>query len=357
MDTAILHSRGLFHRDNNNQTKSEKATCPIEDTTGPEIVPFVGNLTWHSFATIVSGACAIASLLIILAVIIMHALNFSNPIQQRQIIRIVLLVPWIALFAFLIVWQEGAGAYLTESLDFGCSIALAAFLLLMCDYILASPRGFQELFGSASVRTGGGKENSPDWFKRIWYMVLQFIPASIIIWVTTCITMSANVYCSASNSAHFAHIWITVLKAFVTIYAVAADLTLYKAKKDILAPHKVLFKFVAFKGIIGLNVLQTFILNILVGNKTIHPTHYLSYHDIKVGLPSFILALEMPLFAVLVALAFPVAPYKLGQPPAAGPLTAVVQALDITDLLGCFVRGPMRLVREQRWGIQREGRV
>ncbi|KAF2634309.1 hypothetical protein P280DRAFT_485559 [Massarina eburnea CBS 473.64] len=352
MDTAALLARGLLS--NNDDVKKNKTVCPIEDQSGPEIVPFVGNYTWHSFATICSGACAILSFLIVFAVIIMHALNFSNPIQQRQIIRILLLVPWAAFFAFLIVWQEGAGEYLVESLDFGCAIALAAFLLLMCDYILASTGGSHELFGATSVKRADGKENSPNWFKRIWYMVLQFIPTSLIIWLATCITVAINIYCSSSNSVHFAHIWITVFKLIVTTLAVLADLKLYQSKKDILSQHRVVIKFFAFKGIIGLNALQTFILAILVGNKTLQPTKYMTYHDIKAGLPSFILALEMPLFAIVIALAFPASPYKLGQSPVAGPATALFQALNITDLLSCFVRGPMRLVRDQQWGIQRQ---
>lgn len=61
----------------------------------------------------------------------------------------------------------------------------------------------------------------------------------------------------------------------------------------------------------------------------------------------------MPIFATLLFFAFPVSPYKGGQGPAAGPVTALIQAFNITDLLSCFVRGPMRLVREQQWGIQR----
>jgi hypothetical protein len=73
----------------------------------------------------------------------------------------------------------------------------------------------------------------------------------------------------------------------------------------------------------------------------------MTYHDINYGLPSLILACEMPIFSILLLLAFPVAPYK-GIGRAAGPLTAIVQAFNITDLLSCFFRGPMRLLRDQQ---------
>jgi hypothetical protein len=87
-------------------------------------------------------------------------------------------------------------------------------------------------------------------------MCLQFVPMSLMIWVVTCITLATNVYCSTSNSGHFAKIWITVAKVAVTTLAVLADLRLYKAKYEILKPHGVLSKFFAFKGIIGLNMIQ-----------------------------------------------------------------------------------------------------
>jgi hypothetical protein len=165
MNTSSLFVRRLFHHDD-----EDKTVCPVEDITGPPIIPFVGNLSFHAFATILSGACPALSFLIIAVVITFHALHYSNPIQQRQIIRIILLIPWIAFFAFLIVWQEGAGEYLVESLDFGCAIALAAFLLLMCDYILASPMGADELLGAGSAKRKNGKEDSPKWFKvRVAY--------------------------------------------------------------------------------------------------------------------------------------------------------------------------------------------
>jgi hypothetical protein len=88
-------------------------------------------------------------------------------------------------------------------------------------------------------------------------MVLQYIPASIIIWVATCITLGAEVYCAASNSPHFAHIWLTVFKAITTIVAIVAVFRFDKKMKSQLAAHKVMVKFFAFKGIIGLNLLQT----------------------------------------------------------------------------------------------------
>jgi hypothetical protein len=149
MDPILLVSRGLLKGDKDSNSSS-KRVCPTEDTSGPPIVNFVGDLTYHEFATILSGACAILSTLIIAALIAIHAVRYSNPVQQRQIIRIALLVPWVSLFSFLIVWLDNIGEYLVVSLDFGCAIALSAFLLFMCDLVLSHPGGFDDLFGQGA---------------------------------------------------------------------------------------------------------------------------------------------------------------------------------------------------------------
>lgn len=79
----------------------------------------------------------------------------------------------------------------------------------------------------------------------------------------------------------------------------------------------------------------------------------MTYHDIDTGLASLILACEMPLFAILIFIAFSAKPYSKNGP-AAGPLNAIVDGFNITDLLSAFVRGPMRLVRDQQRQILRQ---
>lgn len=149
----LLLSKRLHH-----DTSSQKHTCPLP-LTQPPIHAFIGTTTYHTFATILSGASALTSILIISLLIFQHARHYTHPIQQRQILRITLLVPWVSIFSFLIVWQRDVGEYFGNALDFGCAIALAAFLLLLCDFVLAGEGGYQELFGENE----GGE--SPAWFK------------------------------------------------------------------------------------------------------------------------------------------------------------------------------------------------
>jgi hypothetical protein len=140
--------------------KDSAITCPVENHQGPPIVPLVGGHTFHSFATILSAACGLLSVSIIFVTIFQHARHYSSPIQQRQIIRILCLVPWVCFFCFLIVWQIEAGPYLVMAPDVGCAFALTSFLLLMCDYVLS-----KELFGPGASKSDLFAPNSPVWLK------------------------------------------------------------------------------------------------------------------------------------------------------------------------------------------------
>jgi hypothetical protein len=157
MYPALLLPRKIRHGLHSNSS----TICPATDESGPPIVNFVGNLTYHQFSVILSGSCAILSTLIVFALIGSHAIHYSNPVQQRQIIRICLLVPWVALWSFLIVWQDNVGEYLVESLDFGCAIALSSFLLFMCDLVLSHPGGFDDLFGPGAQPDRTRGKDSP----------------------------------------------------------------------------------------------------------------------------------------------------------------------------------------------------
>jgi hypothetical protein len=167
----LLHAVVARSRKDDEDSNSDKKVCPVEDTLGPAIVPIIGNLTFHDVASIVSGACAIVSVITACILIARHAFNYSNPVQQRQVIRVVLLVPWVAIFCFLIVWQQDAGEYMIESLDFGCAIALSSFLLMMCDFVLSHPGGFDDLFGQGAWTKGTTETKGPAWLK-VWCTVI-----------------------------------------------------------------------------------------------------------------------------------------------------------------------------------------
>lgn len=132
-------------------------------------------MTYRIFASILSGSCALASFIIVSALVLQYPRHYSNPIQQRQIIWILFLIPWVALFSFLIVWKRDAGECLIGSLDFGCATALSSFLLLLCDYIFGHPDGVDELFSDWALKNGQSVTHSPKWLKVRYSVIPNFL--------------------------------------------------------------------------------------------------------------------------------------------------------------------------------------
>ncbi|OCK91020.1 uncharacterized protein K441DRAFT_642148 [Cenococcum geophilum 1.58] len=298
-------------------------------------------MSYHTLSSIIAGVCLVLTSFLALISLMRHAAHYSSPVQQRQILRIICLIPWVGLITFLSVLSESAGPYIAPAVDVGVSLAISAFLLLLCDFVLAG----------ATAR-GQFNMQSPKWLKRVWYLVLQFIPVSVILWIATAASMAAGTYCATSNRLYFAHIWIIIIRGFLEGAALFSVLRFYKIMKSKLISHGVMLKLIAFKGIIFLSFVQNAVLGILVSSHVIKPTKYMSYHDISIGLPNFILACELPFFAVMIMVAYSIKPYtslKMGRTyqGGLGGIKAIVAALNYSDILSSFFRGPMRLVREQ----------
>lgn len=127
-----------------------------------------------------------------------------------------------------------------------------------------------------------------------------------------------------------------------------------------LAPHRPFLKVLAIKLVIFLSFWQSFMISILTSAtfNVVKPNAKIAYPDLKVGIPSLLLCIEMAIFAVLHLFAFPWKPYTpsgaVGIPPyplspikntlgpkQGGPLgfKALVDAMNPWDLIKGFARG------------------
>jgi hypothetical protein len=130
-----------------------------------------------------------------------------------------------------------------------------------------------------------------------------------------------------------------------------------------LAHHRPFLKVLAIKLVIFLSFWQSFLISILTSStlSIVRPTSKISYPDLKVGIPSLLLCIEMMIFAFLHLFAFPYSPYSKGAAPAKFPISspsinsgmegpgpnqggflgikAFVDAMNPWDLVKAFARG------------------
>jgi hypothetical protein len=122
--------------------------------------------------------------------------------------------------------------------------------------------------------------------------------------ITAVVTQVLGRYCLESLNPVFAHIWVMGIEAVAVTIAMYCIIQFYiQVRKDI-AQHSPLLKVLAIKLVIFLSFWQTIAISLLTGSGAIKPTPKFQTPDIKVGIPSFLLCVEMAFFAFFHLFAF-----------------------------------------------------
>jgi hypothetical protein len=103
-----------------------------------------------------------------------------------------------------------------------------------------------------------------------------------------------------------------------------------------LSQHSPFLKVLAIKLVIFLSFWQTFMISILTSAtfNVLKPTATLAYPDLKVGIPSLLLCIEMAIFAFLHLFAFPWQPYRLDAAPTNYPRLSSVSGESAKNIHG-----------------------
>jgi hypothetical protein len=103
-----------------------------------------------------------------------------------------------------------------------------------------------------------------------------------------------------------------------------------------LVQHSPFLKVLAIKLVIFLSFWQSFMISILTSAtfNVVKPTDKLAYPDLKVGIPSLLLCIEMAIFAFLHLFAFPWKPYSLNAPPTNYPRLSSVSGQTAKNIHG-----------------------
>lgn len=76
-------------------------------------------------------------------------------------------------------------------------------------------------------------------------------------------TSETGYYCVDSNSVHFAHLWVTIVKSVSTITAFGSLIRFARSMKPYIIQHHPRRKLIAFKSIIGIRFIQNVSLSAL----------------------------------------------------------------------------------------------
>ncbi|RYC61021.1 hypothetical protein CHU98_g5184 [Xylaria longipes] len=354
-------------------------TCnsTLEDMRIGSEATLAGNLTFHQLALIIAGGSTIVAY-------ISQQPGVVRKLTNSSIIRILFMVPIYATSAFLSLWFYWNATYYQVISEAYEAFAIASFFALMCNLVAPDLHEQKQFFRQLHpinpwlipvnwfAKCCGGErgcwrtpKSGLTWFNIIWVSVYQYCFIRVAMTIVAVVTQYFDRYCESSNSPVFAHVWVILIEAISVTIAIYGLLQHYSQFRQPLAEHKLGLKVLAIKLVVFLSFWQTVVIS-LATSSTLHivsPNSKLAYPDLKVGIPSLLLCVEMALFAILHLWSFPWAQYKednkvtfypspnpsIGIPPREkenGPkrggfagIKAFGDALNVWDIVKAFVRG------------------
>ncbi|KAG8525801.1 uncharacterized protein KY384_000561 [Bacidia gigantensis] len=244
-------------------------------------------------------------------------------LTKYSIIRILFMVPVYAFVSFMSYLFYRHAVYYEVIRDCYEAFAIASFFSLLCHYIAPDLHSQKDYFRGATPRnwvlpiswlqrcTGGQHgffkipRSGLTWFNIIWFGVFQYCFIRVFMTCVAVVTQAIGIYCLESLSPAFAHIWVMVIEGGCVTVAMYCLIQFYVQLREDLAEHKPLLKVAAIKLVIFLSFWQTILISILTGSGSIKPSATIQTPDIKIGIPSMLLCIEMAIFSVFHLWAFP----------------------------------------------------
>jgi len=240
--------------------------------------------------------------------IVSHLQIYSRPSQQRLIVRISSVIPIYGITSALAFQFPNSVLYFAAVRDIAEAFVIYTFLTLLYDYlggegsILNAVNGvpFQGSWASTTCCLTG----MPFTIATLRFCkkaTLQFCIVRPITSILEVVLYEAGVYqLESAFSLHSAPLFITIIYNVSITLALYGLVIFYMTTKKLLDPQRPLLKFISVKGIILFAYWQSLLLALL---------DQLGYLEHPGAEQALLTALESVPSSILVAVAFPVAPY------------------------------------------------
>ncbi|RDB25344.1 hypothetical protein Hypma_007883 [Hypsizygus marmoreus] len=297
--------------------------CPSDNTNAIDQSSFWGpnGVNWdtHRIGLAVAGSCTLVTIIISSISILLHARSYTNPRQQRQILRILFMPPIYSFISFLSYRFFRAYTYYSLIQVVYEAITLSAFLLLLIEFVADStvvkdPK-------AALARKEKRRLMLPlcCWRYRptkayfmyaVKWAVLQYVIVRPAVSIASIICEAFNVLCPSEGfSPKYANVYLSAIDFVSISVALYGLLLFYSLTKEELKGRRPLAKFLAIKLIVFFTFYQSFVFSALNG-KVIHATEYWTVTNISNGLNAFAICIEMIFFSAFMLWAYPWKEYK-----------------------------------------------
>lgn len=326
--------------------------CPLpknweEFSVNP--VKILGPFTLRHLLFLFSIACAGITTLISLFLITKHLHRYTEPKQQRQIVRIIFTPVVFAVLSALSILSYSVAKYLQPLIDLYEAFALASLFMLYIEYVAPDEHARRAYFSALENRKLKSKfkprgpytvvpGGSLKWYHIGYVGVFIYCVVGILLTALELVTEATNRYCESSWKPKYAHIWVEVLGGFFLGWAINSIIGFYGRfkKEPEFAMHKPGLKLASFKLIVFVNFVQSIVFSILLSN--IKTSRKMTGYDLKYGIPAALVAVEQIFFATFFHYSFRSREYHETMKedlvsPRMGTFRAAANAFNPTDLL------------------------
>ena len=283
-----------------------------EPVVPPEALWVTGEAAWA-----LSGSFAWLSIILTCHQIIQHLKFYTQPREQKWIVRILFMVPIYSLSSWLSLKYFHLSIYFDTIRNVYEAFVIYNFLSLCFEY----------LGGEQSIITAlKGRTNKPSCYtctccvRRFEYDVaflrfckratLQFCAVKPIVALVTIILVANGVYNDGSLAPEYGYLYVVLVYNVSISLALVALLLFYVATRDLLAPFRPVLKFAVVKSVIFLSFWQGVALAIGEAAGWIGAREGISAGEVAVAYQNFLICIEMFLAALLHLFAFPASPYR-----------------------------------------------
>ncbi|KAI9227241.1 MAG: organic solute transporter Ostalpha-domain-containing protein, partial [Piptocephalis tieghemiana] len=295
----------------------------------------------------VSAAAALVAYAVSIFLVFKHAQYYTEPNQQRYIIRIILMVPIYAIISWLSYYFYTYSVYFALIRDSYEALVLASFLILLLQYLGKSPIAQRRALSAHKDKVKiafpfcflSYHPSNPHFLQYIKYGILQYVVIRPICTIVAVIMHATHIYCPHSYHLNHGHFWIVLVQTTSVTISMYAVIQFYITVKEDIAAYRPLYKFLCVKTIIFITFWQEIFISILGSAGLIKETDYWTKDNIANGLSSFLACLEMVIFAIIYHKAFGYRPYRPADRKRQGIGRALMDSMNLLDLVKEIVYG------------------
>ena len=267
----------------------------------------------------VASTCAAWAVMLTIYLIYLHVIYYNNKLEQRCIVRILVMVIVYAVDSFAaLLWHEQA-VWIDVIRDTYEAYVLFTFFSLMMQYLGGADRIVTECWENGSATLDHPfplccfkpvELNRPTLL--FWELcALQYTIINPILSVITLILffVPGDLYTDGSMEPSNAYPWIAGIRFISVTFAFTVLVYFYLATHKFMEEKKPIGKFVSIKVIVFFSFWQSVALSGLSHFGVIHPTQFWSSDSIATGASNFLLCVEMWMIAVAHKWVFSHEPY------------------------------------------------